>query len=633
MQYLIHFYWTKIEHAIRLEVERLQFPLKKLILNDKCLSVYVNHYSGERLIDDIVSCLQDEISQVNIFKTFPLSDINDLQEALKDNISRGELGIYKDDEKVYIVGIAKNVKQITSRLTESKSKKPIESEVRYQYCREYKFEFSIYHKVLIELGIEEHMKKTIPTVTARYFEEKAIFESNTKSDVDSAAEEVNRFRKYIKIEEYNEDELMLLWLALPGIKTMIAEFICQNQLTVSWITSKTYRKLTIYSLKEEDATSFKNILAQNCRRCEYPMITAGSKLFSIATAPKFIELVSKYVNTDLVYHRSENNFAIVTTNDIAMEIAVMEKTLKEAQQKPSSSNSKKRPGSDENKLSPLPAEHESHFREENVLKIKTPVAFHKLTILQKFDFKSYLAGEVPKIEIEYLEDSIRYRGQEVELQEKIQTFLSKHVWTETLSGYPTAVLEFYDTEHAKNHINDIIRKKGILCHWFVDNVQKCLKVFTTARATMSTAKDEILGCVTYEEYTNTDDNNDVMRCQEIGSFFEQKGQNLIKAGEKCETFFVIGFFPCVKEFKSLFEKVKRRKFQASADMAEGGQTQKAIGISLQVFKFLQLHKTQQLENFLTEYKVQIKELDEEIFLTGDSSYVEAALNEFSIVLM
>ncbi|CAG2257456.1 unnamed protein product [Mytilus edulis] len=368
-----------------------------------------------------------------------------------------------------------------------------------------------------------------------------------------AAEEVNRFRKHVKTEEYNEDELMLLWLALPGIETMIAGLICQNQLTVSWITSKTNRKLTIYSLQEEDATSFKNILAQNCRRCDYPIIKPGSKLISIATTPEFIELLSKHVHKDLVYHRSENNFAIVTTNDIALEIAVMEKNLKEAQQEQSSSNSKNRPGSDENKPSPLPAENESHFREVNVFKMKTPVEFHNLTILQKFDFKSYLAGEVPKIEIEYLEDSIRYRGQEVELQEKIQTFLSEHVWTETLSGFPTAVLEFYDTEHVKNHINDIIRKKGILCH-----------------------------------------------CDWV--------------------------LPDVKECKSLFEKVKGRKFPASAERV---QTQKSKGISLPVFKFLQLHKKQQLDDFLTEYKVQMKVVNEEVVFIGDPSYVEAAFIKFS----
>lgn len=325
MQYLIHFYWTKIEHTIRLEVERLQFHLKKLSLNDKRLSVYVAHYSGGKIIGDIVSCLQDEISEVNVFKTFPLSDINDVQEALKDYISRGELGIYKDDEKVYIVGIAKNVKQITSRLNETKSRKPIESEVRYQYCREYLFEFSTHHKVLIELGLEEHIKRTIPTVTARYFEEKAIFESNTKADVDDATDEVNRFKKYVKTEEYNEDELMLSWLALPRIEAMIAELIAQNQLTVSWITSKTNKRLILYTLKEEDAKSFRTVLDQNSRQLHYPIVRAGSKLFSIASTPEFTDLVSKHDNKKLVYQRWENNLTIITTNDIALEIEVMEK--------------------------------------------------------------------------------------------------------------------------------------------------------------------------------------------------------------------------------------------------------------------------------------------------------------------
>lgn len=335
MQYLIHFYWTKIEHTIRLEVERLQFYLEKLILNDKCLSVYIAHYSGEKIIRDIVSCLQDEISKVNVFKTFPLSDINDVQEALKEYISRGVLGIYKDDEKVYIVGIAKNVSRITSRLNESTLKKPIQSKVSYQYCREYLFEFSAHHKILIELGLEEHIKRKIPTVTARYFEEKTIFESNTKADVDDAAEEVDRFKKYVKTEEYIEDELMLSWLALPEIEAMIAELISQNQLTVSWITSKTNKKLTLYTLKEEDAKSFSTVLAQNSRRLDYPIEGAGSKLFSIATTPELFELVSKHDYKKLVYHRSENNLAIITTNDISFEIAVMEKNLKEAQQKSS----------------------------------------------------------------------------------------------------------------------------------------------------------------------------------------------------------------------------------------------------------------------------------------------------------
>lgn len=307
----------------------------------------------------------------------------------------------------------------------------------------------------------------------------------------------------------------------------------------------------------------------------------------------------------------------------------MVKDLKEAQQKPSTSNSKPRPdstGNDDNNSSQLPTENKSHYREINILKMKTPLKFQKLAILQKFDFKSYLAGIISKLEIEYLEDGIRYIGDEAELQEKIHFFLSEHVWTESLLGFPKAVLEFYDTDHVKNHINDIVRKKGIKCHWFVDNLGKCIKVFTTSRSNLDFAKDEILGCITYEVFTNTDENIDIMRCQEIDSFFEQQGHNLRKADEKCEIFLVIGLFPYVKEFKSLFEKVRVRKFPS---LAERGQTQKLIGISLPVFKFLQLNKKKQLDKFLTEYQVQMKIVNEEVVFIGNQSYVEAAYKEFS----
>jgi len=199
MQYLVNFHFKELETALCDELLKLKWNVKSVKPGDQCLSIEVKNYTDDKVLEDVILLLSDEVNKVNYCQSMQASTHPEL--LLKEYIDRGILAIYVDGEKVFFVRIVEDPKKVTEMLRKTPTSTDCSSNAAYS--RDIQFEHPFKCQLLIHLQLLPSLKQKYPSVNVAINEERSImsFCGDNHADVHAAVEDVHLLTKDFAVED------------------------------------------------------------------------------------------------------------------------------------------------------------------------------------------------------------------------------------------------------------------------------------------------------------------------------------------------------------------------------------------------------------------------------------------------
>jgi hypothetical protein len=328
MQYLMNFHIKELETALYDELLKLKWIVKCVIPGDQCLSIEVKNYTDDKVLEDVISLLSDKGNEVNYLKSMPASKHPEL--LLKEYIYRGDLAIYLDDEKAFVVGMVDNPKKVNEMLR----KKPTSTD--YSSTAAYKTDVQLDNpfkcRLLIYLQFLPSLKQKHPSVNVAMDEERSIISicGNNLVDVHAAVEDVDIFIEKFAVEDIELDPLLIQLLKLQDIKTFIKKLCEEQDLKVIWILSELNNRITCHCKDRKAVQDFSDVLKHNLEKktYQYSKQSLDDKTINFSTTNMFLDFAKNYDGKCLVSTVEGNSIDIFTTRDIGSVLALLEVTFK-----------------------------------------------------------------------------------------------------------------------------------------------------------------------------------------------------------------------------------------------------------------------------------------------------------------
>ena len=619
MQYLVNLHFKELETALCDELFKLKWNVKCVKPGDQCLSIEVSNYTDDCVLEDVILLLGDEVNKVNYCQSMQASKHPEL--LLKEYIDRGNLAIYVDDEKAFVVGIVENPRKVIEMLR----KKPTSTD--YSSTAAYKTDVQLDNpfkcQLLTYLQFLPSLKQKHPSVNVAMDEERSIMSicGNNLVDVHAAVEDVDIFTKTIAVKDIELDPLLIQLLKLQDIKTLIRKLCEEQDLKIIWTLSELNNTITCHCKDRKAVQNFSDVLKHNLEKKTYPMQSFGDKTITFSTTNVFSDFVKRYDGKCLVSTVEGNSIDIFTTRDIGNELTLLEVTFKGTKidiQRNLTQDEKKKIHDQTSTTRKEDTTVERTEVETSVVKV--PIPHQKLQMLKKFDFKTHLSRQIPDIQVTITDDGIELIGStERRLNDEIKAFMSK-ICFKSIKYLPTSVLKFYDTcDIVKRTIDAILETKRIICHWYIDMNENSLKVFTQDRESLFTSEYEISNTVTYKEYPNTDYAKDVLKCYEV---LEKRKSELRLADYDCEEFLIVGLHDAVEEFSEVFELTSERQTPKLPI------TKQRLGVSKEFVNGYSKLKSDVWKTFCDIYrvKVEIDQNDEVVVVGSERQKVQDAVS-------
>ena len=619
MQYLVNLHFKELETALCDELLKLKWNVKCVKPGDQCLSIEVRNYTDDCVVEDVILLLGDEVNKVNFCQSMQASKHPEL--LLKEFIDSGNLAIYVDDEKAFVVGMVENPRKVIEMLR----KKPTSTD--YSSTTAYKTDVQLDNPVkcqlLTYLQFLPSLKQKHPSVNVVMDEERSIMSicGNSLVDVHAAVEDVDIFTKTIAVEDIELDPLLIQLLNLQDIKTFIKKLCEEQDLKVIWTLSELNNRITCHCKDRKAVQYFSDVLKHNLEKKIYRMQSFDDKTITFSTTNVFSDFVKRYDGKCLVSTVEGNSIDIFTTRDIGNELTLLEVTFKGTKidiQRNLTQDEKKKIHDQASATRKEDTTVERMEFETSVVKV--PIPHQKLQMLKKFDFKTHLSRQIPDIQVTITDDGIELIGStERRLNNEIKAFMSK-ICFKSIKYLPTSVLKFYDTcDIVKRTIDAILETKRIICHWYIDMNENSLKVFTLDRDSLSTAECEIFNTVTYKEYPNTDYAKDVLKCYEV---LEKRKSELRLADYDCEEFLIVGLHDAVEEFSEVFELTSERQTPKLSI------TKQRLGVSKEFVNGYSKLKSDVWKTICDIYrvKVEIDQNDEVVVVGSERQKVQDAVS-------
>jgi hypothetical protein len=325
MQYLVNLHFKELETALCDELLKLKWNVKCVKSGDQCLSIEVRNYTDDCVVEDVILLLGDEVNKVNFCQSMQASKHPEL--LLKEFIDRGDLAIYVDDERAFVVGIVGNPRKVIEMLR----KKPTSTD--YSSTAAYKTDVQLDNpfkcQLLTYLQFLPSLKQKHPSVNVAMDEERSIMSicGSNLVDVHAAVEDVDIFTKKFAVEDIELDPLLIQLLKLPDIKTFIKKLCEEQDLKVIWTLSELNNRVTCHCKDQKAVQDFSDVLKHNLEKKPY-RYSFGDKTITFSTTNMFSDFVKKYDGKCLVSTVEGNSIDIFTTRGIGNELALLEVTFK-----------------------------------------------------------------------------------------------------------------------------------------------------------------------------------------------------------------------------------------------------------------------------------------------------------------
>ena len=329
MQYLMNFHIKKLETALYDEL--LKWYVKCVIPGDQCLSIEVKNYTDDKVLENVILLLSDKVNEVNYYQSMPASKHPEL--LLKEFIDRGDLAMYLDDEKVFVVGMVDNRNKVTEMLR----KKPTSTDnsstaALKKYKTDVQLDNPFKCRLLTYLQFLSSVKQKRPSVNVAMDEERSIISicGNNLVDVHAAVEDVDIFIEKFAVEDIELNPLLIQLLKLQDIKTFIKKLCEEQDLKVIWTLSELNNRITCHCKDRKAVQDFSDVLKHNLEKktYQYSQRSLGDKTMIFSTTNMFSDFVKKYDGKCLVSTVEGNSIDIFTTRDIGNELALLEVTFK-----------------------------------------------------------------------------------------------------------------------------------------------------------------------------------------------------------------------------------------------------------------------------------------------------------------
>ena len=615
MQYLLNFHIKELETALYDELLKLKWNVKCVKPDDQCLSIEVKNYTDDKVLENVILLLSDKVNEVNYCQSMQASKHPEL--LLKEFIDRGDLAIYMDGEKVFVVGILENPQKVTDML----KKKPTSTD----YSMDVQFDNPFKCQLLIYLQFIPSLKQKHPSVNVTINEERLVLSycGDNRDDVQAAAEDVHSFTKDFAVEDITLDPLLIQLLKLPDIKTFIKELCEEQDLKVIWTLSELNNTITCHCKDRKAVQDFSDVLKHNLEKKTY-RYSFGDKTITFSTTNVFSDFVKRYDGKCLVSTVEGNSIDIFTTRDIVIKLTLLEVTFKGTRIDIPKNLTQDEKKDIHDQTSTTRKEDTTVERMEvETSVVKVSMSHKKLQMLKKFDFKTHLSRQIPDMQVKITDDGIiLVSGTERRLNDEIKSFMSMFVF-KRIKSLPPSVLKFYDNcDIVKKTIDARLEEKRIVCHWYIDFNENSLNLFTPDRDSLSTAEREISNTVTYKEYSNTGYAKDVLKCSEIKSVLEKRKKELTLADFDCKEFLVVGLRDAVEEFSKNFERASESRTPTLP------VTKQRFGVSKDFVNCYSKLKSDVGKTFCDIYrvKVEIDQNDEVIVVGNEKQKVQDAVS-------
>ena len=408
MQYLLNFHFKELETALCDDLLKLKWNVKFVKPGDQCLSIEVKNYTDESVLEYVILVLSDEVNKVNYCQSMQASKHPEL--LLKEYIDRGNLAIYMDDEKVFVVGIIENPRKVIEMLRKTPTSTDYSSTAAYktviQFDNPFKFQLLVYLQFLPSL------KQKHPSVNVTMDEEKNIMSISGDSHVNvhATVEDVHLFTKDFAVEDITSDPLLIQLLKLPDIKTFIKKLCEEKGLNVIWTLSELNNRITCHCKDRKAVQDLMDVLNHNLEKktYQYSKQSFGDKAIIFSTTDMFSDFVKKYDGKHLVSTVERNSIHIFTTRDIGNELALLEVTFNGT-----NTDIQKNLTQDEKK--------EIHDQRTEVGTSVVQVPMPQM--LQKFNFNIHQSRQIPDIQVAITDDGID--GTKRWLNVEVKLFMSK----------------------------------------------------------------------------------------------------------------------------------------------------------------------------------------------------------------
>jgi hypothetical protein len=623
MQYLLNLHFKELETALCDELLKLKWNVKCVKSGDQCLSIEVKNYTDDKVLGDVILLLSDKANEVNYCQSMQASKHPEL--LLKEFIDRGDLAIFMDGEKVFVVGMVDNPKKVTEMLRKNLTSTDYSSTAALKkYKTDVQLDNPFKCQLLTYLQFLPSLKQKHPSVNVAMDEERSIISicGNNLVDVHAAVEDVDIFIEKFAVEDIELDPLLIQLVKLQDIKTFIKKLCEEQDLKVIWTLSELNNTITCHCKDQKEVQDFSDVLKHNLEKKTY-RYSFGDKTITFSTTSMFSDFANNY-GKRLVSTVEGNSMHIYTTRDIVIELTLLEVTFKGTRidiQKNLTQDEKKDIHDQTSATRKEDTTGEDMEVETSVVKV--PMPHQELQMLKKFDFKTHLSRQIPDMQVKITDDGmILVRGIERRLNVEIKSFMSKFGF-KRIESLPPSVLRFYDNcDIVKKTIDARLEEKRIVCHWYVDWNGHSLSMFTPDRKSLSTAESEIFNTVKYTEYANTGYAKDVLKCSEVKSVLEKRKYELRLADIDCETFLVIGLRDAVEEFSKNFERTSERRTPKLP------VTKQRLGVSKEFVYCYSKLKSDVLRIFCDIYrvKVEIDQNDEVVVVGNEKQKVQDAVS-------
>ena len=619
MQYLMNFHIKELETAIRDELLKLKWNVKCVIPGDQCLSIEVKNYTDDKDLENVILLLSEKVNEVNYYQSMQASKYPEL--LLKEFIDSGDLAIYLDDEKVFVVGMVDNPNKVIEMLREKPTSTNYSSTAAYK--TDVQLDNPIKCQLLIYLQFLPSLKQKHPSVNVAMDEERSIISicGNNLVDVHAAVGDVDIFIKKFAVEDITLDPLFIQLLKLPDIKKFIKESCEEQDLKVIWTLTESNHSITCYGKDKKAVQDFNDVLHHNLEKktYRYSKQSLDDKTINFSATNMFSDFVEKH-GKHLISTVEVNSMHIFTTRDIGNELTLLEVAFKDTKidiPKNLTQDEKKDIHGQTSATRKVDITEEEMEFETSVVKVPM------LQILKKFDFKTHLSRQIPDMQVKITDDGIiLVSGNERRLNDEIKSFMSMFAF-KRIESLPPSVLKFYDNcDIVKKTIDARLEEKRIVCHWYVDRNENTLSVFTPDRNSLSTAESEIVNTVKYAEYSYTDDAKNVLECSEVKSVLEKRKYELRLADFDREEFLVVGLHDAVEEFSKNFECTSERQTPTLP------VTKQILGVSKELVNCYNKLKSDVWKKFCDIYrvKVEIDQNDEVIVVGNEKQKVQDAVS-------
>ena len=328
MQYLLNLHFKELETALCDELLKLKWNVKCVKSGDQCLSIEVKNYTDDKVLGDVILLLSDKANEVNYCQSMQASKHPEL--LLKEFIDRGDLAIFMDGEKVFVVGMVDNPKKVTEMLRKNLTSTDYSSTAALKkYKTDVQLDNPFKCQLLTYLQFLPSLKQKHPSVNVAMDEERSIISicGNNLVDVHAAVEDVDIFIEKFAVEDIELDPLLIQLVKLQDIKTFIKKLCEEQDLKVIWTLSELNNRVTCHCKDQKAVQDFSDVLKHNLEKKPY-RYSFGDKTITFSTTNMFSDFVKKYDGKCLVSTVGGNSIDIFTTRGIGNELALLEVTFK-----------------------------------------------------------------------------------------------------------------------------------------------------------------------------------------------------------------------------------------------------------------------------------------------------------------